>query len=130
MNSRDGPPSAAARSGHALNEIEISEKEELSRMPVGIRTQDSLGSPHFLPRGHFWNPGEVYAHVFYGPDKTPVGAVRICGISFEARKELLSSKTESFRCEMWFKDLCNEDQYAELCQRVIVFFPKHRDLIL
>lgn len=125
MNSRDGPPSAAARSGHALNEIE---KEELSRMPVGIRTQESLGSPHFLPRGHFWNPREVYAHVFYGPDKTPVGAVRICDLSFEARKDLLSSKAENFRCEMWFKDLCNEYQYAELCQRVIVFFLKHRDL--
>lgn len=126
MNPRDGPPSAAARSGHVLNEIEISEKEELLRMPVSVRAQDSLGPRQSLPSGHFWNPGEVYAHVFYGPDKTPVGAVRVCGLSYEARRELLISKPKSsYRCEMWFKDLCNKDQYARLCQNVIVYIPKH-----
>lgn len=119
INSRYRSSPTAVIPVHALNKTETLE-EEILRMPVGIPTQDSIGL-WLRPFGHFWNPGEVYAHVFYGPDKIPVGAVRVCGMSFEVKRELLSSKAgKSNRFEMWFKDLCNGDQYAELCQRVIV----------
>lgn len=103
-------------SGHALHH-EPSDETQISRMPSGPPERGA----HVFKNGHFWNRGELYAHVFYGPAQTPVGPVRICGISSEIKRELIKLKAGSLKLELWFKELCNVEMYAQLCEEVLVF---------
>lgn len=118
MNSNG--PISSDKPENLQGDLDFTEAEQISQMPVGKPNRDAW----MLPGYHFWNKGEVYAHVFYGPAKTAVGAVRICGISNEMKFDLLKSKTvNSKQCELWFRDLCNVDLYGQLCDRVIGSLP-------
>ena len=84
--------------------------ELISRMPVGKPSKDSI----MLPNGHFFNRSEIYAHIYVGNKKYFVGEVRICGMPRKFRSRLMSMKSRG-KIDMWFKELCNIDQYVELC---------------
>jgi hypothetical protein len=92
----------------------MSAKDQIKRMPVG----NPLPGAKRLGNGHFFNPGEVLAHVYFGKDRHFVGVVRLCGLSPEVKKDLLAAKNATRRAstfEMWFRDITPE-QYAALCQ--------------
>jgi len=97
---------------YAIRGEQPSANELISRMPVGEPEIDAV----LLPKGHFWNRKEVYAHIFFGPKKDFVGQVRICGMPWEFRNKLLGMKSgPRGTLNMWFKEICNVEQYAGLC---------------
>lgn len=91
---------------------EMSAKEQIDRMPIGEPGPNSMrfkGSPYFV------NKVEVLAHIYFGTERQPIGAVRLCGLSPEVKQDLLANKRPG-KFEMWFKELCTPDQYATLCR--------------
>lgn len=92
----------------------MSAKDQINRMPMS----NPLPGAKWLGKGHFFNPGEVLVHVYFGKDKHFVGVVRLCGLSPEVKKDLLAPKNatrRSSKFEMWFRDVTPE-QYSALCQ--------------
>ncbi|KAK5800112.1 hypothetical protein VI817_002324 [Penicillium citrinum] len=97
---------------YAVRGGQSSANELISRMPVGNPGEDAV----LLSKGHFWNRKEVYAHIFFGPEKHFVGQVRICGMPWEFRNKLLRMKSgPRGTLNMWFKEICNVEQYTGLC---------------
>jgi hypothetical protein len=96
----------------------LSEKEQIAQMPVGIPMLDSMHVRN--APGHFWNRGELYVHVFYGPEKKLAGAARLCGLDLIDVEELLKGKRDrgTQNLEVWFKDLHDSNTYSDLCEEV------------
>lgn len=84
-------------------------------MPVGIPIP---GQVKWTAERYFWNWGEVLAHVYFGPEKKFIGAVRLCGMSEYAKNDLLASKGSGRQFELWFKELCTVEEYGTLCEQV------------
>ncbi|KAF7719015.1 Uncharacterized protein PECH_000195 [Penicillium ucsense] len=106
---------ASASTPAQIQQPEMSVKDQIMRMPRGIRKPGArlFQSPYFA------NPGEVLAHIFFGPERHRIGAVRLCGLTFEEKKELLAAKDAHGRIakvEMWFRDTYTRDQYDKLCK--------------
>lgn len=107
-NTRDLP-----KNSHSPpHEPPISMKDKINRMPIG---QPGPGA-RFLTGNYFVNPGEVLAHVYFGPERHFVGAVRLCGLSRATKQDLLAAKRRSSKFEMWFEHACTKAQYDALCQ--------------
>ncbi|KAL3454670.1 hypothetical protein BJX65DRAFT_260986 [Aspergillus insuetus] len=67
-------------------------------------------------RGRFWNFGEFYVSMYFGPDKQDIGNARLCGIDFRYAKKILSTKLDD-KIEIWFRYLCTLDEYQQLCEQ-------------
>lgn len=83
--------------------------------PRGPRRSTLAGPAHrsdSKPGSH-----EVEVRLFYGPEKTRVGSVVICGIN-ELTKLKITSSSKAKDVEVWFEHLCTIDQYDYLCSKV------------
>ena len=119
---RESPTSESAAQTHTSapdssrdQQPDMSVKAQIGRMPVG---KPGLGA-RFFHSTYFANPGEILAHIYFGPEKHFIGPVRLCGLTSEERAELLVAKDargRSKKLEMWFRDLCTRDQYETLCK--------------
>lgn len=107
------PPSDKSHPEATLDDAEA----QIARMPIGIPRP---GNCMYTKKGYWWNWGEILVHVYFGPDKKPVGPVRICGMNDEVRGDLLGSKGSGREFEMWFKELCTAEEYTFLCNQVSV----------
>ena len=84
---------------------------EPSREPRGKYLIASDGVKRFI------DPGDLLITMHYGPLKTPVGNVRLVGLSAHSRKNILSCKKDD-EVDLWFQYLCSLDEYDRLCQNV------------
>ncbi|RWQ91849.1 hypothetical protein C8Q69DRAFT_408795 [Paecilomyces variotii] len=83
--------------------------------PRGPRRSTLAGPAHrsdSKPGSH-----EVEVRLFYGPEKTRVGSVVICGIN-ELTKLKITSSSKAKDVEVWFEHLCTIDQYDYLCSKL------------
>ena len=95
----------------------LSEQEQIASMPVG-RPQEGANE---WPNGCFSNPGEVFAHVYFGDLKTYIGPMRLVGELGRARNELLTSGvTVGSSLELWFKELYTVKEHTELVNKVSI----------
>jgi chromo domain-containing protein 1 len=69
-------------------------------------------------RQHFWNPGELLVYLYYGPDKKEIGSARLCGLPWESRFRLMSTKRGD-RIDVWFQHTCNLEEYNVLCENTV-----------
>lgn len=65
----------------------------------------------------FWNAGEVYAHMYFGPDKTYTGPMRLCGLKKTTIDRIMQSKLDN-RVDIWFQEVYSPHEYRHLCGRV------------
>ncbi|KAL4943859.1 hypothetical protein BDV06DRAFT_126256 [Aspergillus oleicola] len=65
----------------------------------------------------WWNFGEYYITMYFGPAKQEIGNARLCGIGFEEGRGIYKSKVGKV-IEVWFRDLCSLDEYQALCEGV------------
>ena len=77
----------------------------------------------------FWNPGEVFVYMYFGPEKKSIGPVRLCGLSNITKSRIMNTK-KGRRIEIWFQDICTLDDYRHLCDRVSVSSTKRKELPL
>ncbi|KAL3461126.1 hypothetical protein BJX64DRAFT_172200 [Aspergillus heterothallicus] len=91
---------------------QIMEDEPLPEVPS--RTP----GPHamIIQRNRFWNHGDVYVSMYFGPDKQDIGNARLCGIDRCHHHRILKTKLGK-EIEIWFRYLCNLDEYEQLCDR-------------
>ncbi|PKY04727.1 hypothetical protein P168DRAFT_303897 [Aspergillus campestris IBT 28561] len=82
---------------------------EPSREPRGKYIIAKNGVKRFL------DPGDLLITMHYGPLNTPVGNVRLAGLSSYSRKNLLNCKRDG-EVDLWFQYLCSLDEYDRLCQ--------------
>ncbi|KAL4782509.1 hypothetical protein BJX76DRAFT_332418 [Aspergillus varians] len=71
----------------------------------------------FVNPKRWWNQGDLYVSMYFGPEKLDIGNVRLCGIGYEERKGLYKTKVGK-TIEVWFRDLCTLDEYNTLCDGV------------
>lgn len=93
----------------------LSIAERIARMPV----RDSWAPGCVRISKYFCNQalGEILVHVFIGPDKSPRGAFRLCGIRSDVKQSLISAKNpKTHQVEVWFKHLCTVREYERLCE--------------
>ncbi|KAL1848092.1 hypothetical protein Plec18170_008267 [Paecilomyces lecythidis] len=75
--------------------------------------------PPRRPKGAPQQASEVEVRLFYGPEKTRVGSVAICGLNELTKFKITSSsKTREGGFELWLQHLCTLDQYYHLCSRL------------
>ncbi|KAL4802784.1 hypothetical protein BDV18DRAFT_61155 [Aspergillus unguis] len=85
------------------------------RMPPRTRNSKSRTFPTFPPN-RWWNPGELYVQLYFGPDRVFLKEARICGIDHKKATGIFKLKSErTKKIEVWFSDLCTLDQYQVLC---------------
>ncbi|OQE42055.1 hypothetical protein PENCOP_c004G05776 [Penicillium coprophilum] len=74
--------------------------------------------PIRLKIGPYWcYKGEALIHVFFGPNKRPLGAFRLCGICPAVQQSLIFAKNpNTHQVEVWFKHLCTVRDYERLCK--------------
>ena len=78
----------------------------------------------------FWNPGEVFVYMYFGPEKKSIGAVRLCGLSNITKSKIINTK-KGRKIEIWFQDICALEDYRHLCAHVSVpFNPKRKEPLL
>ncbi|KAL4949659.1 hypothetical protein BDW69DRAFT_173898 [Aspergillus filifer] len=63
----------------------------------------------------WWNYGEYYVTMYFGPEKQEIGNARLCGIGFEEGRGIYQTKVGK-TIEIWFRDLCSLDDYQALCE--------------
>ncbi|PWY86904.1 hypothetical protein BO70DRAFT_213446 [Aspergillus heteromorphus CBS 117.55] len=125
--SREKPPRSAPRGPRQSAMPESSQRSH--NQPIqddeSRRDNDTPDIPFREPgpaakwlAGRFCNPGEVLIHMFYGPDRKPIGAARLCGLSLMSIQKILQYKSGP-RIEVWFQHTCNFDTYQALCDRVL-----------
>lgn len=68
-------------------------------------------------QSRFWNPGEIFCCMYFGPDKKSIGPVRLCGLNSNTRSRIMQSK-QGRGIDIWFQEICTLDDYRELCSRV------------
>ncbi|KAL4916091.1 hypothetical protein BDW62DRAFT_203094 [Aspergillus aurantiobrunneus] len=92
---------------------------------VGARIPASEFNLQFLPRvpshnarhispKRWWNLGEYYVSMYFGPEKLDIGNARVCGIGYEDARGLYKMKSGKI-IELWFRDVCSLDDYHALC---------------
>lgn len=74
----------------------ISAEEQIKRMPIGKPGEGAM----ITRNKYFWNPGEVLAHLYFGPDRTYLGAARVCNVTLGAKNEVLASKPRQQKLEL------------------------------
>ncbi|KAL4960303.1 putative Chromo domain protein Chp1p [Aspergillus stella-maris] len=63
----------------------------------------------------WWNYGEYYVTMYFGPEKQEIGNARLCGIGFEEGRGIYQTKVGK-TIELWFRGLCSLDDYQALCE--------------
>lgn len=91
----------------------ITAADQIARMPIGKCRPGVLKTSN----GYFFNPGEVLAHLYFGPERKFVGAVRVCGMNPKAKTDMLASKPKNRHFDMAFVGLCSIDDYGYLCEQ-------------
>ncbi|CBF89670.1 putative Chromo domain protein Chp1p [Aspergillus nidulans FGSC A4] len=72
--------------------------------------------PHSNPR-RWWNQGELFVTLWFGPDKQCLGDARICGMGAQYTAGILGtrSKYNKGKIDIWLRHLCSLDQYEQFC---------------
>ncbi|KAL2367910.1 hypothetical protein RJ035_003406 [Blastomyces gilchristii] len=81
-------------------------------------------SRHATPRGiqgtggrfRLFQPTEALAHLRFGPESKEIGDVRLGGLTKTSIWQLVLLKSQNM-IDIHFKDVCNLDQYRQLCDR-------------
>ncbi|KAL3476793.1 hypothetical protein BJX99DRAFT_136865 [Aspergillus californicus] len=91
------------------------------RAPIGeFRLEFPPRKPTFYPKythkygGRWWNFGEIFVTIFFGPDKQEIGCARLCGIPRYFLKNIMYTKVDD-KIEVWFRYLYTLEEYHELC---------------
>ena len=87
------------------------------RRPITIKGAHNRRVRDDNLQSRFWNFGEIFCYMYFGPDKKSIGPVRLCGLENVTRSKILMSK-QGRRIEIWFQDTCTLDEYRDLCSRV------------
>ncbi|KAL2852511.1 hypothetical protein BJY01DRAFT_91909 [Aspergillus pseudoustus] len=127
-------PVSPPRSNEAFREtskLEVNDSVHPSRTSFvfsdGSRNMDSECLPEIPPRkpgphaiiiqrNRFWNPGELYVSMYFGPDKEDIGNARLCGMDYAQSTRIFKTKVGK-KIEIWFRYLCTLDEYQVLCDR-------------
>lgn len=65
----------------------------------------------------FQSQAKAVVHLRFGPTGKEIGDVRLGGLTRKTVRQLLLLKSQN-KIDMHFKDVCNLDQYRQLCDRV------------
>ncbi|KAK2800772.1 hypothetical protein FQN51_005912 [Onygenales sp. PD_10] len=65
----------------------------------------------------FFKRGEALVNIKFGPEGKEIGDVRIGQLTWTTIRQLVMVKSNN-RIDLHFKDVCNLDEYGELCARV------------
>lgn len=115
---RQIPPSRPEGDTHPAQNFEDEPIPPLpSRRPVTIKGANHRRARDDNFQSRFWNPGEVFVYMYFGPNKNSIGPVRLCGLSGPTKTRIMQTKKEH-RIEIWFQELCTLDDYKYLCSRV------------
>lgn len=115
---RQVPPSRPEGDTHPAQNLEDEPIPPLPpRRPATIKGANHRRAKDDNFQSRFWNPGEVFVYMYFGPDKKSIGPVRLCGMSGPTKTRIMQTKTER-RIEIWFQELCTPDDYKYLCSRV------------
>lgn len=87
------------------------------RRPVTIKGAINRRARDGNAQLRFWNAGEVYAHMYFGPQKTYTGPMRLCGLSGNTIFRIMQSKTDR-QMDIWFQEVYTPQEYRNLCDRV------------
>lgn len=87
------------------------------RRPVTIKGAINRRARDGNAQFRFWNAGEVYAHMYFGPQKTYTGPMRLCGLSGNTIFRIMQSKTDR-QMDIWFQEVYTPQEYRNLCDRV------------
>ncbi|OJJ43234.1 hypothetical protein ASPZODRAFT_136444 [Penicilliopsis zonata CBS 506.65] len=86
-----------------------------------------LQSPHLPSKKYRFALGEILVFAYYGPEKTEIGPVRICGANRRTKINLLRhKKTRDENVEVWFRDVCTPEEYDDKHGKVVSPFPCDR----
>ncbi|KAL6237187.1 hypothetical protein BDW75DRAFT_92725 [Aspergillus navahoensis] len=92
------------------------------RTPMELEFGDRR--PNFRPRhipylnpARWWNQGELFVTLWFGPDKQCLGDARICGMGAQATAGILRTKSRytKGKIDVWLRHLCTLDQYEQFC---------------
>ncbi|KAL4748879.1 hypothetical protein BDW72DRAFT_179481 [Aspergillus terricola var. indicus] len=92
------------------------------RAPMELEFPDRR--PNFRPRHiphsnppRWWNQGELYVTLWFGPDKQCLGDARICGIGAQFTAGILGTKSRynKGKIDIWLRHLCTLTQYEQFC---------------
>ncbi|KAL4929220.1 putative Chromo domain protein Chp1p [Aspergillus undulatus] len=74
------------------------------------------GRNHMKVNNHrWWNRGEYYVTMYFGPEKYEIGNARLCGIGYREATGIFKKKIGR-EIEIWFENLCSFNEYQELCK--------------
>ncbi|KAL5336269.1 hypothetical protein BJX70DRAFT_373160 [Aspergillus crustosus] len=90
------------------------------KVPLRIPGPNDIIIPSEPPRW-FNKDMDMYVSMYFGPNKLDIGNARLCGLTWEVRKKIWKLK-KGKKIDIWFRDLCNLDDYYKLCSQV-----KHND---
>lgn len=115
-------PIASESSAEALAKI--------ARMPVREIPNIPRGLGGVMLAGDYWwdnSQEEALIHVYFGPEKRYVGPLRLCGIHWPVKRDLiLSGKTRgSNRLDVWFRYLCTAAEFERLHTPSVSFNSDH-----
>ncbi|KAL4972570.1 hypothetical protein BDW66DRAFT_120518 [Aspergillus desertorum] len=92
------------------------------RTPMEMEFRDrrpSFKARHipYLKPARWWNQGELFVTLWFGPDKQCLGDARICGMGAQDTAGILATKSRytKGKIDVWLRHLCTLDQYEQLC---------------
>ncbi|KAL4999290.1 hypothetical protein BDV10DRAFT_56943 [Aspergillus recurvatus] len=92
------------------------------RTPMELEFRDRR--PSFRPRhipylnpARWWNQGELFITLWFGPDKQCLGDARICGMRAQDTAGILRTKSRytKGKIDVWLRHLYTLDQYEHFC---------------
>ncbi|CAG8935805.1 unnamed protein product [Penicillium salamii] len=112
-------PSGSQRPARSAGETstEAQNADRIARMPHRVPAAKTPGVT--FTRGGAWfdnSKHEILAHVYVGHDKTPIGPLRLSGLSPTIKRELMQigRQSGSNEFQVWLKDLCTLEQFEQL----------------
>jgi chromo domain-containing protein 1 len=66
----------------------------------------------------WWNPGEAFVFLYYGPNREEIGAARLCGLNRLTLDRLVKSKRLTPQLNIWFQHLSTLADYQIQCDSV------------
>ncbi|KAL4821576.1 hypothetical protein BDW67DRAFT_151074 [Aspergillus spinulosporus] len=92
------------------------------RAPMELEFRDRRPSfrPRHIPHSNpprWWNQGELFVTLWFGPDKQCLGDARICGMRAQYTAGILGTKSKynKGKIDIWLRHLCSLDQYEQFC---------------
>ncbi|PGH17718.1 hypothetical protein AJ80_04726 [Polytolypa hystricis UAMH7299] len=111
------PPETDAPMVHPSRQHPSLQRRHSETVPTGPRSLDDTGPTpiaKWTGGGRYWNPGEVLVTMQFGPEEKQIGHVRLCGVNFITKKQLVSLKFAK-RLDIHFRDTVTMDEYTQLC---------------